>query len=125
MEFVTVDALGRILIPKSLRDQLHLKPGARLLAAAGDGKLVLKEMDLEALARQLHEELKGVDIDRIHREIKEESNREARAYIDAILGGRQRGGGRAQTPAAGHGKLPASQPGRRRGRAGPRRQPPA
>lgn len=37
----TIDAAGRVVVPKPLRDRLHLGPGVELeIAAAGDGILL-------------------------------------------------------------------------------------
>jgi len=38
---LTLDAQGRVLLPRPLRQALSLGPGTRLLALAEDGRLVL------------------------------------------------------------------------------------
>jgi AbrB family looped-hinge helix DNA binding protein len=38
---VSIDRAGRIVVPKSLRDALHLKTGTRLEIRQEDGQLVL------------------------------------------------------------------------------------
>lgn len=38
----TIDAAGRIVVPKSLRDALGLKPGQALDIRAGDGRLEIE-----------------------------------------------------------------------------------
>lgn len=114
MDFVTVDALGRILLPKGLRDEMHLKAGSRLLAANLDGKLLLKPMDLKALAKQMHDELKGVDIDTIARNIRAEANREAADSIARILARHQHPGGGDPAPSSRHRKPSTSRSAPRR-----------
>jgi AbrB family looped-hinge helix DNA binding protein len=39
---VTIDATGRVVIPKSLRDELKLEPGTTLEIRAHEGKLELE-----------------------------------------------------------------------------------
>jgi len=38
----TIDSAGRIVVPKSLRQALHLKPGQPLEIRAGDGRLEIE-----------------------------------------------------------------------------------
>jgi AbrB family looped-hinge helix DNA binding protein len=38
---ITIDAAGRLVIPKRLRDRLHLRPGARLHVFERGGCLIL------------------------------------------------------------------------------------
>ena len=106
MDFVTVDALGRILLPKPLRDELHLKPGSRLLAAPVNGKLVLQEFDLKAWSKVLAKEFKGIDIERIARESRDLANREAAELIAGIRSGHERTGWRGPASSYKDGKLP-------------------
>lgn len=40
---VKVDPQGRVLIPSSLRQQLELRPGERLIPRVEDGRLVLEK----------------------------------------------------------------------------------
>lgn len=116
MEFVTVDKLGRILLPKALREELHIKPGTRLLAVPADGKLVLQEIDLEALAKQMAKEFEGVDIDRIARESRRQANLDAADAFERILGRREPRGGRNAPPARDHGKSATARPPRNKSR---------
>lgn len=37
----TIDAAGRLVIPKSIRDKLRLEPGTRLRVAEHEGRIVL------------------------------------------------------------------------------------
>lgn len=125
MEFVTVDALGRILIPKPLRKQLNLKPGSRLVAVPSGRKLVLQEMDLQAWANALAKEFEGVDIDRVARESREMANREAADFIASIRSGHERPGWRGPASAYPNDKLPPRRKAPRRTGASRRQSGPA
>ncbi len=53
----TLDAAGRIVVPKSLRQALGLKPGQSLEIRAGDGRL---EIEITATPMKLQKRGKGV-----------------------------------------------------------------
>ena len=53
----TIDAAGRIVVPKSLRDALGLTGGQTLEIRAGDGRL---EIDIAATPMQLKRRGKGM-----------------------------------------------------------------
>ncbi len=53
----TIDAAGRIVVPKALRQTLGLKPGQALDIRAGDGRL---EIEIAATPMQLKKRGKGV-----------------------------------------------------------------
>jgi AbrB family looped-hinge helix DNA binding protein len=53
----TIDAAGRIVVPKALRQLLGLKPGQPLEIRAGDGRL---EIEIAATPVQLRKRGKGV-----------------------------------------------------------------
>ena len=53
---VTLDAAGRIVVPKALRQTLGLKPGQALDIQAGDGRL---EIEIVATPMQLKKRGKG------------------------------------------------------------------
>lgn len=53
----TIDAAGRIVVPKALREALDLKPGQTLEIRAGDGRL---EIEAAATPMSLRRRGKGV-----------------------------------------------------------------
>jgi AbrB family looped-hinge helix DNA binding protein len=53
----TIDAAGRIVVPKALRQAMGLKPGQPLEIRAGDGRL---EIDIAPTPMQLKKRGKGV-----------------------------------------------------------------
>jgi len=53
----TIDAAGRIVVPKPLRQALDLKPGQALEIRAGDGRL---EIEIAATAMALRKRGKSV-----------------------------------------------------------------
>jgi AbrB family looped-hinge helix DNA binding protein len=54
---VTIDAAGRIVVPKTLRQALGLKPGQPLEIRAGDGRL---EIEIAATPMRLQKRGKGI-----------------------------------------------------------------
>jgi AbrB family looped-hinge helix DNA binding protein len=53
----TIDSAGRIVVPKSLRQALGLKPGQPLEIRAGDGRL---EIEIASTPMQLKKRGKGI-----------------------------------------------------------------
>jgi bifunctional DNA-binding transcriptional regulator/antitoxin component of YhaV-PrlF toxin-antitoxin module len=58
-----MDRSGRIVIPMETRKAQGLAPGTRFLLIEGkNGSLWLQRLDPQQLARQIHEELRGIDL---------------------------------------------------------------
>ena len=53
----TIDAAGRIIVPKAVRDALGLKPGQALEIRAGDGRI---EIEIASTPMQLKKRGKGM-----------------------------------------------------------------
>lgn len=71
---VTLDKAGRIVIPKETRRSRRLRPGTKFLLVEGrDGRIWLQRLDAEELARQIREELKGVDLDPLIAKVEAEA----------------------------------------------------
>lgn len=79
VEIVKSDRSGRIVIPKSLRDELHIgKKTMFILTNKGEGTLLLQKIDIEEIARRLEKELAGKDVDAIVESIRKEINEKAK-----------------------------------------------
>lgn len=75
VEIVEADKSGRIVIPKSLREELDIREKTRfILTKRGEGQLLLQKIDVEEIARRLEGELAGRDIDVIVEAIRKEIN---------------------------------------------------
>lgn len=79
VEIVKSDSSGRIVIPKSLRDELHIEEKTRfILTKRGEGRLLLQKIDVEEIAHRLEKELAGKDVDAIVEQIRKEINDKAK-----------------------------------------------
>jgi AbrB family looped-hinge helix DNA binding protein len=85
-EVVEADASGRIVIPKSIRQELRIKERTKfLLTKRGEGQLLLQKLDVDELARRLETELAGRDIDTILKTVREEVNKKINVQYPDLL----------------------------------------
>ena len=88
---VSIDKTGRIVIPKETRDAQKIRPGAKFLLVKGrNGTMWLQRLDPDELARQVHEELKDVDLGPIVSKVKAEIERLAASSYPALRRKRSR-----------------------------------
>jgi len=73
-EIVEVDKAGRIVLPKRLRDEMHIRERTRLILTRRGDKLILMRLDVDEIAKRLEEELRGVDVEGIAASIRREIN---------------------------------------------------
>ncbi|MCK4798606.1 MAG: hypothetical protein KAT05_14595 [Spirochaetes bacterium] len=82
MEIVTMDKSGRLVIPDLIRKKLHLTKNMPLLITdLDDDKIIIKKLDRDEIEKSLRQELKGVDIDKITREVRTEVDKAAKKKI--------------------------------------------
>lgn len=75
----TIDKAGRVVIPKEIREKMHLRENSiLLLAETGADALILKKLDVDQIADRLRAELKGKDVDKIAAKVEAESNEQVR-----------------------------------------------
>jgi len=85
-EVVEADSSGRIVIPKSLRRELHIREKTRfILAKWGEGQLLLQKLDVDEIARKLEDELTGREIGDIVRAVRKEIQRKIRTGYPDLL----------------------------------------
>ena len=85
-EVVEIDKSGRIVIPKSLRQELDIKEKTRfILPKRGQGQLLLQKLEVEEIARRLEEELSGKDIDAIVEAVRKEVHEKIKASYQDLL----------------------------------------
>jgi AbrB family transcriptional regulator (stage V sporulation protein T) len=79
MPLAKVDDRGRVQLPSNLRHKMKLKVGDEFVAEdLGEDTIILKKINLRTLLEDAIEKAKSVDLDKLQREIEEESNQLAR-----------------------------------------------
>jgi AbrB family transcriptional regulator (stage V sporulation protein T) len=79
MPLTKVDGKGRVVLPNEIRRKLGINIGDEfVIDELGPDAIVLKKVDLHALIEDIIEKAKSVDLDKLEREIEEESNQLAR-----------------------------------------------
>jgi AbrB family looped-hinge helix DNA binding protein len=79
MPLAKIDERGRVQLPNRLRQKIKLKEGDEFVAEdLGEDTIVLKKINLRALLEDAIVKAKSVDLDKLEKEIEEESNLLAR-----------------------------------------------
>jgi len=74
VEIIEVDKAGRIVLPKRLRDEMHIRERTRLILTRRGDKLILMRLDVDEIARRLETELEGIEVEEIAASIRREIN---------------------------------------------------
>lgn len=82
VEIISVDKIGRVVLPKETRDRLGIDESTKLLIAeVKEDTLVLKKLDVTEMKKQLAADLKDVDLVDLLRKVRDETNEKVkRAY---------------------------------------------
>lgn len=72
MTVTSLSTKGQIVIPKSIRETLGLRPGTKMIVELEDGKVILKPVK-EGVANRLYGKYKGLDL---LRDLEKEHRRE-------------------------------------------------
>ncbi len=79
MPLAKMDDRGRLQLPSDLRHKMKLKEGDEFVAEKlGEDTILLKKINIRALLEDAIEKAKSVDLDKLEKEIEEESNQLAR-----------------------------------------------
>ena len=79
MPIAKIDQRGRVQLPSRLRQKMKLKEGDEFVAEdLGEDTIVLKKINLRTLLEDAIVKAKSVDLDKLEKEIEEESNKLAR-----------------------------------------------
>jgi len=86
LEIISVDKVGRVVLPKETRDRLRIDEGTKLLMAeVRDDTLVLKKLDIEEMRRQLDLDLEDVDLAGLLEKVRDETNEKVRRAYPEIF----------------------------------------
>lgn len=87
MEIVNIDNSGRLVIPEFIRKKLHITKNIPLLITEiDDDKILIKKLDRDEIEKRLKEELKGLDLDKIAHDVRNEINEVAKKRYASVLG---------------------------------------
>ena len=87
MGIVSVDKVGRVVLPRETRTRLRIGEGTKLLVTeVKDDALVLKRLDVEEMRRQLALVLEDVDLVGLLRKVRDETDEKVRQTYPEILG---------------------------------------
>jgi AbrB family transcriptional regulator (stage V sporulation protein T) len=83
MPVTKLDDKGRVLLPGDIRKAEGLKEGDEFAVdSLGEGIFILKKIDLRSLLKEAIEKAKGINHEKVEREIEEESNQLARKRFE-------------------------------------------
>lgn len=84
-EVVSTDKSGRLVIPKSLREELGIGEDTKfLISSSENGRVSLQKLDIEEIASRLEKEIK-VDIDSAVAKVRKEINEKARKEYPSLF----------------------------------------
>ncbi len=86
-EIVDVDKAGRIVLPKRLRDEMHINEKTRLILTKRGDKLIMIRLDVDEIAQRLEAELRGVNVEEIAHSIRREINAKIAKENPELLAG--------------------------------------
>ena len=79
MPLAKIDERGRVQLPSRLRQKMKLKEGDEFVVEdLGEDTIVLKKINLRALLEDAIVKAKSQDLDKLEKEIEEESNQLSR-----------------------------------------------
>jgi AbrB family transcriptional regulator (stage V sporulation protein T) len=86
MEITSIDKVGRVVLPKETRKRLGITEKTKFLVAeVKEDTIVLKKIDVEAMAKRLEADLKDVDLTAIFRKVRDETNEKVRRAYPEIF----------------------------------------
>ena len=85
-EVVEVDKSGRIVIPKSVRQELKIDAKTKfILIKSNKGQLLLQKLDVDEIAEKLEKDLLGKDIDAIVEQVRKKIDAKIKASYQDLL----------------------------------------
>lgn len=86
MEITSIDKVGRIVLPKEIRERLGIDEKTKLLVAEVKGDtIILKKIDVREMAKQLEADLKDVDLTTLFKKVRDETNEKVRRAYPEIF----------------------------------------
>jgi AbrB family looped-hinge helix DNA binding protein len=87
MPLTKIDERGRILLPKEIREEMNLKPSEEMFVmSAGKDMVLLRKVNVRKMLGDIIEKAKGIDLDKLEKEIEEEGNRIGKKKYPKIFG---------------------------------------
>lgn len=85
MPLTKIDEKGRMVLPNEIRRKMGINPGDEFFVdELGPDTIVFKRVDVRAMIKDAIERAKGVDLDRLEKEMDEEGNRVARRMYKVL-----------------------------------------